>query len=411
VAVFSKRDLVIKGNGSLLVHARYRDGIKSKNGLLIEGGTIAIDAEDDGLMGRDYVVVRSGNIAIAAGGDGMRATNDEDTDMGFIIVEDGSIDVTSGADGIQAETEATITGGEITITTAGGSRASIGADESAKGIKASGRLVVDGGVFSIDSADDSLHSNGTLEIGGGTFSLASADDAIHADSALEVNGGSIYISRSYEGVESKSITINDGSIRLVSSDDGINTSDGSGAPSGSWPLYVHGGYIAVYSGGDGVDANGPVTMTGGQLIVHGPTENFNGPLDYASFRITGGFVVAAGSSGMAQAPGGNTSTQYCVLVNFDSPQAASTLFHIRRSDGTGILTFQSSKTYQSVGVSSAALTPGFTYNIYTGGSATGTATDGVYEGGTYSGGTNHASFTITSLVTNIGRGGGPHGGP
>ena len=37
-------------------------------------------------------------------------------------------------------------------------------------------------------------------------------------------------------------------------------------------------------------------MTDGVVIVNGPTDNGNGPLDFASFQMDGGYLAAAGSS-------------------------------------------------------------------------------------------------------------------
>lgn len=72
----------------------------------------------------------------------------------------------------------------------------------------------------------------------------------------------------------------------------------------------------------------------------------NGALDFASFKITGGLLIAAGSAGMAQAPG-ESSTQYSVLLNFGSAVRAGTPLHIQTAEGKGILTFAPSKQYES----------------------------------------------------------------
>ena len=77
-----------------------------------------------------------------------------------------------------------------------------------------------------------------MTINGGTFVLASGDDGMHADETLEVNGGDIRIANSYEGLESAVITINDGDIHVVSSDDSVNVAggnDGSGMMPGRGP--------------------------------------------------------------------------------------------------------------------------------------------------------------------------------
>ncbi|MGA1826037.1 MAG: hypothetical protein ACMUIP_15385 [bacterium] len=57
--------------------------------------------------------------------------------------------------------------------------------------------------------------------------LASGDDGIHADAAIEINNAYINITKSYEGIESAIITINDGDIHIVSSDDKINVVGGN----------------------------------------------------------------------------------------------------------------------------------------------------------------------------------------
>lgn len=285
---------------------------------------------------------------------------------------------------------------------------------SAKGLKAGVDIAITGGTISIDSSDDSIHSNDSLTIGGGSIVLASGDDAIHSDSTLEISGGDISITKCYEGIDSAVVTISDGIIHLVASDDGINVVggvDGSGINgrpgqnnfnvSGDNHLYINGGYISIDAEGDGLDINGPIDMIGGVVIINGPTRNDNGALDHVGFSITGGLLVAVGSSGMAQAPD-TTSTQYSVMLNLPSTQSAGTIVHIQSEDGEGILTFVPTKEYQSVVLSSAELENGSTYVAYLGGSSTGTPTDGLYSDGTYTAGTEIASFPISGVLTSLG---------
>jgi hypothetical protein len=441
-AIFSKDDLTINGNGSLTVNANYNNGIASKDDLKITGGSITINAANDGIKGRDSIAVKDGTITVHAGSDGMQSTNDEDAEKGYIAIEGGTLDITAELDGIHAETRLLVSGGDVTISSGGGSINSSSGDrwgnwgrgnnpndntpgDSAKGLKAGVDVTITAGTIHIDSSDDAVHSNDSLTISGGSILLASGDDGIHSDSTLEINGGDLCITKSYEGIESALIAINDGHIRIVASDDGINAAGGNdgssmnGRPgqnrfdlSGNRHLYVNGGYIAVDAIGDGLDINGPIDMTGGAVIVNGPTANNNGALDYAgAFNITGGFFVAVGSSGMAQAPS-MSSTQYSVMYNYESPQAAGTMVHIETQEGKEILTFVPTKTYQSVVLSSPELENGATYVIYSGGSSTGTVTDSLYSGGTYAAGTQVASLTISGMVTGAGsRGGGFPGGP
>jgi len=436
-AIFSRTDLLINGTGSLTVEAHYRHGIISKDELTITDGDITVTAPGDAIRGRDCLVITGGTIAVDAGEDGLRSNNDEDPEKGFVSIDGGVIRVVAAQDGIQAETSVLIRDGAFTITAGGGSVESDGrvtafggrgapgmvaAEDtlSTKGIKAGLALTIEGGTFQIDALDDALHSNGSLTIEGGAFTLASGDDAIHADEMILINGGTIDILRSYEGIESAVIVINAGQIHIVASDDGINAASGNaggGMPMGGRPgqggagldggnrLEIHGGYIVVDAGGDGVDVNGSILMTGGTLLVNGPTVNMQGALDYdQGFTMTGGFLVAVGSAGMAQAPDAS-STQPAVMINLPSVLAAGTPVHIE-GDGGSVLTFVPSKQYQSVVLSSPELERGSTYTVYTGGNATGTVTDGLYTDGTYTPGTQAASFTISEIVTRVGTAGG-----
>lgn len=445
-AIFSKDDLTINGSGSLTVNANYNNGIQSKDDLKITGGNITVNAVNDGIRGRDSIAVKNANITVNAGADGMQSNNDADEGKGYVFIESGTIAITAGNDGIQAETSLIIRGGDITMSSGGGSANSssnIGQEGntwgnwgnrgmdwdtgtntdsstgSAKGLKAGVNITITGGTINIDSSDDSIHSNDSITINGGNLTLTSGDDGMHSDSTLEINDGEISITRSYEGIESATITINDGDIHITSSDDGINVRGGNddssidGRPgqnkfsfSGNNHLYINGGYTVIDATGDGLDVNGSINMTAGDVIINGPTSDMNGATDYlGTFTVTGGYLVAVGSSGMAQAPG-TSSTQYSVLINFSTQLSADTIVHIETEDGEEILTFVPTKTYQSVLLCSPELENGETYIVYIGGSSTGTVTDCLYYGGTYTAGTQVASFTISSIVTRIGSSGG-----
>jgi len=435
-AIFSNDDLTIGGNGALVVNANYNHGIASDDDLKITGGTINVSSVNDALKGKDSIVIQDGTVMLNAGGDGMHASNTDDAGKGNVSIEGGTLVITAALDGIQAETQLLVSGGDITVSSGGGSvnasqRADWGtwgqgnsavepdAAISAKGLKAGVDLTIENGTITIDSSDDAIHSNDRMTVNGGTIVIASGDDGLHADATLLINGGELAITKSYEGIESAAITINDGAIRVVSSDDGINTAGGAdgsalgGRPgrntfsdSGDYSLTITGGYVAVDALGDGIDSNGPIDMSDGVVLINGPTGNMNGALDYmGSFTITGGLLVAAGSSGMAQAPS-ESSTQHSVIVNFPSVMAAGTLVHMEAAVGQGVLTFAPVKDYQSIVVSSPELANGETYAIYVGGSSTGVVADSLYTGGSYAAGTRVTDLTISSIVTGVGNYGG-----
>ena len=417
----SRDDLTIYGNGSLTVCGNANDAIRSNDGLIIKSGNITVTSVDDGIRGKNYLVIKGGNITVNSVGDGLKSDNDEEEYRGYISIEDGNINVISTeGDAITAQTDLLVTGGTITLTSGGGSNVRPD-DGSTKGLKAGVFIIIDDGNFSINSSDDAIHSNHMIIINNGTYHLASGDDGIHADTSLEINNGTVDISQSYEGMESTSITINDGYIDVTASDDALNAVEISNDPTtnqGGWGggfdqidesyFYINGGFIVIDSGGDGLDTGGYIEMNDGFVIVNGPVPGSfpNGAIDYGfgKFNLTGGTIVAVGSADMAQAPTPELSTQYSVLVNFRSSQAANKLVNIQTASGETVLTFRPTKAYQSILFSSAELATG-SYNVYLGGTSTGTLSYGVYEDGTYTPGTEYTSFTISEIVTTVGGGG------
>jgi hypothetical protein len=153
------------------------------------------------------------------------------------------------------------------------------------------------------------------------------------------------------------------------------------------------------------------TLNDGLIIVNGPIANNNGALDVGgNLVVNGGYLVAVGSAGMAQSPS-TASTQYSALVTSPSMLEAGTVVHIESDSGEEILTFATTKAYQTVVISSPEMENGETYIVYAGGEATGTVTDGLYVDSTYTGGTQVTSFTISSIVTGESSGIGGMRGP
>jgi hypothetical protein len=420
----SRDNLSICGSGSLTVDGNANDAIRSNDGLIIKSGNIKVNSVDDGIRGKNYLVIRGGNITVNSVGDGLKSDNSEEEDRGYVSIEDGTIKVTSTkGDAISAQTDLLVTGGKFTLTSGGGSNAQLDENVSTKGLKAGVFIVIDDGDFSISSSDDAIHSNHKIFINNGTYNLASGDDGIHADKSLEINNGTFDISKSYEGLESETITINDGHVEIVSSDDGIQVGGGDffggggggGGGGGKFVpedfIYINGGFIYVDSGGDGLDADGLIEINDGIVIINGPesreTDMMDAAIDYGfegSLKVTGGILVAAGTSSMAEAPS-ESSTQYSVLVKFNSEQSANTLVNIQTASGETVLTYKPPMAYQAILFSSAELATG-SYKVYLGGTSTGTISHGIYEDGTYTPGTQYTTFTISGMVTTVGGGGG-----
>ena len=340
--IFSKEDLTLNGAGTLTVCSPGGHGIVSKDELTVTSGVYQITAGSHGLVGKDNVCVDGADITVSSGKDGIRTNNEDDASLGFVYIKSGSFGINCGGDGISASCWLQIDGGSCSILCGGGSAngeqhaaqnygpgrpgmggrpgqqssQSAAADTaSAKAIKASGDLVINGGVFSLDCADDAIHGNSNVYITSGSFLIATGDDGIHADEALTVSGGSVRISESYEGFEALCVTVSGGEHTMTCRDDGINAAggtDGSGMggfrPGGDRFggnadsfITVSGGRLYIHASGDGIDSNGYLTISGGHTTVCGPTQGDTAVLDFSiSGKITGGTFIGTGSDRMAQ---------------------------------------------------------------------------------------------------------------
>ncbi|MBO1510761.1 carbohydrate-binding domain-containing protein [Metabacillus bambusae] len=485
-AIFSKDDLTINGSGTLNVSGNFKDGITSRDNLKITGGTLEVTSVDDGIVGRDLLAMKDTTISVVATGDGVKASNDEDETKGNIILESGSLTVQAKGDGVQAEKAVTVIDGEYSIIAGGGSPETIesaseiggafgsnpefnsngtndqptdttempsgdtppeemtGAppqrptDESTeetdsedtistKGIKAGTEINIAGGTFTIDSLEDALHSDQNVSISDGEIHISTGDDGIHGDADVAINGGAITIDKSKEGIEGMNITIADGTIHVNAADDGVNINGGSsefGMPgmamsvplaseetetseeetateetSEEGKLLIEGGYLYVNADGDGLDSNTAIKMTGGTVLVYGPASSGNGSLDYdQSFIIEGGTLVAAGSSGMAQGIS-EDSKQNAIMMTFTEFQEAGTTVYVEDSNGEQVFAIAPEKQYQTILISTPDLQNEQTYTLSSGGVLTGENRDGLYNNVKYESGSQSVEYTLSGVMT------------
>ena len=124
----------------------------------------------------------------------------------------------------------------------------------------------------------------------GEFTIVSKDDGIHADGMIEINGGTYKVTAA-EGIEATYVKINDGTINIEASDDGINA--GNKSSKYSVKIEINGGNITVKMGQgdtDGVDSNGDIIINGGTISVTGQST-----FDYdGTGTINGGTVICNG---------------------------------------------------------------------------------------------------------------------
>lgn len=257
-------------------------------------------------------------------------------------------------------------------------------------------IIIDGGTFTINSADDAIHANsGNITINGGTFTINTLDDAIASDYLTKIQGGTITVEYCYEGIEGSYVEINGGTVKLeYCRDDGINAASDYNV---SEYIKITGGDIYVNAYGDGIDSNGSITISGGKVFVDGPSDGGNGSIDSdTGLYINGGYVVAVGSSAwINEATPKTTSSQYS-LVYAGNTIAAGTTLTLKDASGNTIVSFKTAKSSSSVVVSAPEITTG-TYTLYAGSRTLATF---------------NVSSKITSVGTNSqgGMGGGSFGG-
>ena len=131
-------------------------------------------------------------------------------------------------------------------------------------------------------------------------------------------------------------------------------------------IRICGGNIKVDANGDGLDSNGYFYMEGGTVLVAGPTGGADSALDYGlTAEASGGTVVAAGSSGMAQGFS-KDSLQGNFLYSFSENIPAESIVSLKTDDGEEIVSWRCQKAFQSVVITSPELKAGNTYILTAG---------------------------------------------
>ena len=431
-AIFSKTDLTLNGEGTLNITGNCKCGVVSKDDLIICGLNLTVKSTGCTLEGKDCVKIKDAAITVSAGGDGIRSTNTEKSNKGFVYIETGNIDITSGNDGIQAATVLKAANGSIKITAGGGaadtkqnfggrnmpgfggSTQTTDDEESTKGLKAGSLILIDEGGFEVSSKEDSFHSNGDIEINCGSFTAAAGEDGFHADNNLIINGGSITVSQSYEGLEGQKVTVTGGNIDITASDDGINaagssSSSSTGGRTGNSDsnslITISGGYIVVNASGDGIDSNGNIVISGGTVLVSGPTDNGNGAFDYGGeATVSGGTVILCGSSGMAQGFS-DKSEQASFMYTLNSSASAGSSVAVTDENGNVLASFIPAKQYNNVVISTPSLKNGSSYKLVIGGTVSGADKNGFASSDSVSSAAQTLDIKLTGITTTFGSGG------
>lgn len=358
-AIHAKMGLTINGKGSLTVNTTYRHGIVSNSNLRLVSGTITVNAKEEGLKGKESVSIREANIKITSGDDGVKVNQADEEGQGFFAMEGGTLQITTDTDGIDV------------IKTV--------------------RIV--GGTLRIHSKDDSIVTEGSVSVAGSPLIRLQADSGsedsdakgIKADGEILIEGGILQIANSFEGLESKtsSVRILGGKVSVNATNDGVNAAT---------LLSVEGGSLYVITGGDGLDSGGNIHIKGGTTVICGSPSNAFAPMDVPDgyeILVDGGFLLAYGSLNAVQYPSSKSASH--VLATSVSLKK-DVAYALRDVGGKSIVTFVPQENALTLCFSYEALGAG-EYTLYSHVTTEGEPADGVYPNST--GGEEVTRFTVS----------------
>lgn len=388
-ALFSKDDLTINGTGSLEVAGSYAHAVNSKDDLVITGGALTVTAVEDGLHGRDCVKIADGTFDVTAGADAIKSSNDEQVEVALcvegleaeqIYMNDGDVYVTSSDDAVNAAARGSSTSGDAAGAVGGGEL----------GDGAVGGEIPEGGLSRPEGdpgASGGVPSDGAPGEGGGQAAPSGDGAASAADAPAAADAAS--------GAPASTGGAAAGGSPTASS-------------SSSCLIQINGGRLVLDAGGDDLDSNGSIEVTGGVVLVQGPSSGDDTAFDYeTTAEISGGTVVMVGSAGMTQGFSGGAQASVSGNVSGSAGDTAC----VTDSDGNVLASFTAKRAFQWALLSGAGMTEGDTFKVVVGGTVANADADGFAASGTVSGGTStEVTAAVASSSEFAGAGGGASAG-
>ena len=398
------------------------DGIVTSNEvengyLYIESGTLDITSSDDAIHTTGDVTICGGQITINTGDDGIHSDNS-------VYISDGALEIGECYEGIEALI-IDVSGGDITIyckddgfNANGGSGDMFGGQGGGHmgGGQGSGHM---GGGQSGGHRGDSQEMSGQDSTGQSTTGQSTTDQSTTDQEIGPMDGAGGEMPAPPDMAETDGempappdmgnkdgerparpdMAETDGEMSDSSETNGempaspnvgasdeasipsqkTGTSDGTSqqseeAESEETYISISGGTITIInetgSDADGLDSNGDIRISGGNIYISLLGTGSNNAVDYGSesggvAEITGGTIIACGASSMAEAFD-TTSTQASILYNFSPAAEAGTVLSIKDSDGNVLASWKVPCSFTSALISCPQMQVGESYQVVIG---------------------------------------------
>lgn len=364
-AIYSKTDLTITGEGALTVAGSYSHGIVVKDDLVLEGGIIEINSVKDAIHCDGSISIGGGDLTLTAGDDAIHADGDLNMTAGEILIKacyeglegtnvnisGGNIDITCTDDGINA-TSATSSGQEDPhmggFGKGGFGRGGFDSSERPEmpeDFDGSERPEMPEG---FDSSERPEMPEDFIK-----ERRDPAQDWGDSEKTSEINITEI------PGSTSETLTKSTSESRSESTTDTLSN------------IVISGGKIRIVNStgrdADGLDSNGNIAISGGEVFISLSGNGGNCALDYGSEAggscvISGGTVIAAGSSTMQEKVSGSGETGI-ISVRTNGVTSDNAVVEVLDDDGRALLSAEIPVGFNNIIISSPALKAGTDYKV------------------------------------------------
>lgn len=426
--IFARDDLTINGGGSLTIVANYKHGVDANDDLVITGGTISVTAPQDGLHVNDSFRMREANVTIAAGDDGIHSDAD-------IYIESGTLRIPSCYEGLEA-LRVEIAGGDIEIYPTDDGLNANGGSGGFGGMMGGGR----GGAFGEGAVDGGFgggragrpgrfNTERSESTGGFGGELPRIPGGFDGEPPQIPGGFGGETPQTPDGFDDRTPRMDGG--MMGGAQTGGADADGAAGDTETYIRITGGNILIVNENGrdaDGLDSNGSIYIEGGTILVSLSGSGGNSAIDCGSenggvAQISGGTVIAAGGSSMAESFD-DTSAQ--PSITYTGSVAAGSAVALRDAAGKTLLEWTVPCAFTHLTVSCPAMTLGEAYTLVLGeneeeavldsavttlGSGSGTDGFGAFPGGFggFGRGDADAWFNRGGMNGGPGRGGAPGG--